>query len=133
MERVGVSLEETLLADFDEIIANQGYKNRSEAIRDLIRTRLAAKRLEDKKAQAVAAVFIVYDHHSTQVTKRLMQLQHSDFLKTISSVHVHISHHDCLEVVILKGKVSEITKMADKITSLKGVKLGRVNLISVGR
>jgi len=131
VERVGISLDKQLLRAFDKLIAEQGYQNRSEAIRDLLRRELSEKQLENPKAEAVAAVILVYDHHAAQLSKRLMHLQHSHFLQTISSMHIHINPHDCLEVLVLRGKVAGIKKMADQIVSLKGVKLGRVNLISV--
>jgi len=130
MQRVGISVENDLLKRFDKLIDKQGYANRSEAIRDLVRDRLMREQLEEPDSNAIAAIFVVYDHHSTQLTQKLTELQHSQFLKTISSMHIHISHHDCLEVILLKGKVSEIKKMADKIIALKGVKLGKVNLIA---
>jgi CopG family nickel-responsive transcriptional regulator len=75
-------------------------------------------------------VFVVYDHHQSKLSQKLMKLQHSQFLKTISSIHIHLGHHDCLEVILLKGTVREITKLGDSIVSLKGVKLGKVNLIA---
>ena len=129
IERVGVSLEKELLGAFDELILQQGYQSRSEAIRDLIRQQLSSQRLRNDKAQAVAAVVLVYDHHSTAIMERLTDLQHSHLLKTISSLHVHLGHHDCLEVIVLKGKVGEINRMADLLISIKGVKLGKVNLL----
>jgi len=129
-ERIGISVDSDLLAGFDALIKQQGYANRSEAVRDLIRDKLAKEKLANPKTQAVAAVFVVYDHHHPKVTQKLMELQHSEFLKIISSIHVHIGHHDCLEVILIRGKVSEISKLGENIVSLKGVKLGRVNLIS---
>jgi CopG family nickel-responsive transcriptional regulator len=131
LQRVGVSLERQLLGAFDKLIRRQGYQNRSEAIRDLIRQQLSEKRLKDPGARAIAAVFVVYDHHAADLARKLMELQHAYLLKTISSMHIHISVHDCLEVIILRGRVAEIGKMADRIVSFKGVKLGKVNLISI--
>ena len=130
IERVGVSLEKELLAAFDELIAGKGYQSRSEAIRDLIRQQLSSDRLSNEKAEAVAAVVLVYDHHATAIMERLTELQHSHFLKTISSLHIHLDHHDCLEVIVLRGKVGEINRMGDKLVSIKGVKLGRINLLA---
>ena len=78
----------------------------------------------------VGAIFVVYDHHQAKLAQKLIQLQHSHILHTISSMHVHIGHHECLEVILLKGKVGEITKLGEKIVSLKGVMLGKVNLIA---
>jgi CopG family nickel-responsive transcriptional regulator len=130
IERIGVSLEEELLSRFDKLIAKKGYQSRSEAIRDLVRQQLSGERLADPKAKAVAAVFVVYDHHSTKLMEKLTHLQHSHLLQTISSMHIHLDEHDCLEVIVLRGKVAEINKMAENILSQKGVKLGKINLVA---
>jgi len=130
IERVGVSLEKELLGAFDKLIAGKGYQSRSEAIRDLIRQQLSSDQLSNEKAEAVAAVVLVYDHHATAIMERLTELQHSHFIKIISSLHIHLNHHDCLEVIVLRGKVGEINRMGDKLVSIKGVKLGRINLLA---
>jgi CopG family nickel-responsive transcriptional regulator len=130
IERVGVSLEKELLGAFDKLIAEKGYQSRSEAIRDLIRQQLSDNRLRNDRAEAVAAVVLVYDHHATAIMERLTELQHSHVLKTISSLHVHLDHHDCLEVIVLRGKVGEINRMGERLISIKGVKLGRINLLA---
>lgn len=130
IERVGVSLDKKLLGRFDTLINKQGYTNRSEAIRDLIRGRLSQEQLANPQMEAVAGVFLVYDHHSTKLSDKLIKLQHSHLLQVITSTHVHLDHNNCLEVIILKGKVREIEKLANNIAALKGVKLSRVNLMS---
>jgi len=130
IERIGVSLEEELLSRFDKLIAKKGYQSRSEAIRDLVRQQLSGERLADPKAKAVAVVFVVYDHHSTKLMEKLTSLQHSHLLQTISSMHIHLDEHDCLEVIVLRGKVAEINKMAENILSQKGVKLGKINFVA---
>ena len=130
IERVGVSLEKELLGAFDKMILAQGYQSRSEAIRDLVRQKLSSERLRNDKAEAVAAVVLVYDHHATALMERMTELQHSHLLQTISSLHVHLGHHDCLEVIVLRGKVGEINRMGEKLVSIKGVKLGRINLLT---
>ncbi|MHC4418822.1 MAG: CopG family ribbon-helix-helix protein [Planctomycetota bacterium] len=84
IERVGVSLDKKLLSEFDKLIARQGYGSRSEAIRDLIRQQISGERLENPMAEAVAAVVLVYDHHSTKLMDKLTGLQHSRLLQTIS-------------------------------------------------
>ena len=117
LERIGVSLEKDLLGQFDILIRQQGYPNRSEAIRDLIRRRLCEE---------------VYDHHAMGLSKKMLQLQHHHLLQTVSSLHVHLDHENCLEIIVLKGKVKDITQVSDKLTSLKGVKLSRVNLLALG-
>ena len=130
VERIGVSLEKDLLQSFDGLIHDKGYTNRSEAIRDLIRRILVEDKLEHPNRQAVAVVLLVYDHHTTKLTERLLRLQHSHLLETISSMHVHLDHHHCLEIIVLKGKVSQINTVGQQMISLKGVKLGRVNIMS---
>ena len=130
VERIGVSLDKKLLSMFDKLIIKQGYQSRSEAIRDLIRQQLSSERLNNPKAEAVAAVFLVYGHHSTKLMQKLIGLQHSHILQTISSMHIHLDEHDCLEVIVLRGQVCEINRMAENIVSLKGVKLGRINLVA---
>lgn len=131
LERVGVSLDRDLLASFDALIARKAYPNRSEAFRDLIRENLCREQLADPDATAVAGVFIVYDHHAAGVNQKLNNLQHNSFLKTICTMHVHLSTSDCLEIIILRGRAGEIEKIADQLISLKGVKLGKVNLLAV--
>lgn len=131
LERIGVSLEKDLLAGFDALIAGKGYGSRSEAIRDLIRQDLSAAKLDDPNAQAFATVLLVYDHHVTRLSDRLLDLQHSHLLETISSLHVHLDHHHCLEVIVLRGSVGQIRHVGDQMVSLKGVALGRVNLVVV--
>lgn len=130
MQRMGVSIEEDLLEAFDRVIEHQGYENRSEAIRDLIRRKLDHERLSDPDTKGMAAVLIVYDHHLPNVGRKLTKLQHSQLLETVCSMHVHMDEHYCLEVIILKGKLSDIAKTGHEIISTKGVKLGKVNLVS---
>ncbi len=130
IERIGVSLEKELLSRFDDLIAGRGYPSRSEAIRDLIRQQMSGERLSDPKAEAVAAVFLVYSHHSTKLMKMLTGLQHSHLLQTISSLHIHLDEHECLEIIVLRGPVGEINRTAENLISLKGVRLGRINLLA---
>lgn len=133
IERVGVSLDQDLLARFDELIEKQGYANRSEAVRDLIRARLDQEQLAKPSTEAVAGIFLVYDHHATNLSAKLNHLQHNHLLHIITSTHIHLDHHNCLEIIILKGKVKEIQKLADRMISLKGVKLSRTNIMTTGK
>ena len=133
LERVGVSLDKELLAKFDALIEKQGYANRSEAIRDLIRAQLDRQQLEKGSTQAVAGIFLIYDHHAANLTDKLNRLQHNHLLHIIASTHIHLDHHNCLEIIILKGKVAEIQKLADSMICLKGIKLGRTNIMTTGR
>ncbi len=129
VERIGVSLEKELLSKFDKLIKGQGYQSRSEAIRDLVRQQLSIERLDNPSADAVAAVCLVYDHHASNLMRKLTALQHSHLLQVISSLHIHLGHHDCMEIVVLKGRIGQIKKVADNIISQKGVKLGKINLV----
>jgi len=130
VERIGVSLDKKLLSMFDQLIVKQGYANRSEAIRDLIRNRLSEEQLANPASQATAGVFLIYDHHAAKLSQKLVDLQHNYLLQVITSTHVHLDHDNCLEVIILKGKVKEIEKLGNSIASLKGVKLSRINIMT---
>jgi CopG family nickel-responsive transcriptional regulator len=130
VERIGVSLDKKLLSMFDGLIAKQGYQSRSEAIRDLVRQQLSSEQLSNPKIKAVAAVLLVYDHHATKLMEKITSLQHSHILQTISSIHIHLDEHDCLEVIVLRGYMGEIKRTAENIISLKGVKLGRINFVT---
>ena len=134
LERIGVSLDKDLLEQFDKLITKQGYRIRSEAIRDLVRKHLSEEQLENPEAKAVAAVVLVYDHHSTKLSDSLIELQHSHTLShsvhVISSLHVHLDEHDCLEIIVLRGQAGKIWKIGDTILSMKGVKLGKINVVA---
>ncbi len=132
VERIGVSLEKDLLAKFDRLIGQQGYQSRSEVIRDLVRQQLSSEQLDNPSANAVAAVCLVYDHHASNLMRKLTALQHSHLLQTISSLHIHLGHHDCMEIIVLRGRIGQIKKVADNIISQKGVKLGKINLVPAG-
>jgi CopG family nickel-responsive transcriptional regulator len=138
LERIGISLDKKLLSKFDKLITKKGYASRSEAIRDLVRQQLSSEEVGNPKSQAIAAVFLVYDHHATKLTERLIRLQHSSVagshrthaVHVISSLHVHLDEHDCLEIIVLRGRVGEINNIGENILSMKGVKLGRINLVA---
>jgi CopG family nickel-responsive transcriptional regulator len=131
IERIGLSLEQDLLAQFDTLIEQKGYANRSEAMRDFIRMSLSEKALENPKADAVAGLFLVYDHHTTGLSSKLNEMQHSHFYHVIASTHIHLDHHNCLEIIILKGKAGEIQKLADAMAAMRGVKISKVNRIGI--
>ena len=130
LERIGVSLDAALLEKFDKLIKDQGYQNRSEAIRDLIRNKLSVEKTKSPNSPAIAAVCLVYDHHKSELMKKLTDLQHSHLLETICSTHIHLDKHDCMELIVLKGKAGQINEMGESLVSLKGVKLGKVNMVT---
>lgn len=135
LERIGISLEEDLLARFDEHIAEKGYVNRSEAIRDLIRDALVQRewvRSPDRE-ERVAVVTLVYDHDSASLPQKLAHIQHENHRAVVSALHVHLDPHNCLEVLVLRGKASEIQSMGDGLVSTRGVKHGKVVPATTGQ
>lgn len=131
--RCGISLDPKLLKRFDELIARLGYANRSEAIRDLIRDRLVAEEWKHGRGEAVLTVSLVYDHHALDLPARLTDLQHEHHSTIVSTLHVHLDEHNCLEVLVLRGRALRIRSVAEKLTSTKGVKHGKVMLTTTGR
>jgi len=130
--RFGVSIEESLLRHFDSLIAKRKYTNRSEAIRDLIRNQLVDLDWKDDSAIVVGAVTIVYDHHVRELVNRLTDIQHEYAESIISSLHVHLDEHNCLEVIVLKGRAGRVREVADALIGLKGVKHGRLISTTTG-
>lgn len=129
LQRIGVSLEDSLLQQFDEHITARGYTNRSEALRDLIREQLVARewaRIEDDEAEQVAVVTLVYEHDSMDLSKRLTHIQHQSPEAVVSALHIHLDHHNCLEVLILRGKARQILRMGEQLTAIRGVKFGKL-------
>jgi CopG family nickel-responsive transcriptional regulator len=130
--RFGVSLETSLLEKFDQLNTRAGYKNRSEAIRDLIREKLVSEEWQTSDHETVGVFSLVYDHHQRDLNKTLNNIQHRYLEVIVSSTHIHIDHHNCLEVIILKGKVDIIKKITDELTSTRGVKHGKLITTSTG-
>jgi len=124
--RFGVSIEPDLIVKFDKQIKKKGYTNRSEAIRDLIRKEIIKEKQTDPEMQSIGTLTIVYDHHTGNLTERLLALQHDHTSEILTTTHIHIDHHNCLEVLILKGKIGRIQKLADQIKALRGIKHGEL-------
>jgi CopG family nickel-responsive transcriptional regulator len=129
--RTGLSLERELLARFDAAIHRKGYQNRSEAIRDLIREHLVEAAAEENKV-VVGTLTMVYDHHQPNLSAKLIEAQHAAASKVLAATHVHLDHHHCLEVVILKGRGGEVKSLTDRILSLRGVKHGQLTVTATG-
>ena len=127
--RFGVSAEEDLLASFDRLIAGQGYGNRSEALRDLMRDALVRSHMETPprgESDVLGSLTLVYDHHARDLADRMADIQHDHHRLVISVLHVHISHDDCMEVIAMRGRADELRAMAEALLSLKGVKHGKL-------
>ncbi len=130
--RFGVSIESELLKKFDQLKAERSYSNRSEAIRDLIRNELVQQQWGKSNAESMGTVTIIFDHHVRELTESLTNVQHQFNEQIIASMHVHLDHHNCLEVIAVKGKTNIIRKIANKIISLKGVKHGKLVMTTTG-
>ncbi len=131
--RFGISLENILLERFDRLIKKKSYTSRSEAIRDLIRDNLVREEWEKGEKQTVGTITIVYSHHTGELMNTLTDLQHHFHDSIISSMHVHLDEHNCLEVLVVKGKGKDIKKVADRLIGTKGVKHGKLSLTTTGK
>ena len=131
LRRFSISLEEDLLEKFDQYIRQHGYNNRSEAVRDLIRKGLVQQEWASDSL-VVGVVTLVYDHHRPQLQERVTELQHKFYHLITSTTHVHMDHHNCLEVTIAKGKASEVQELAQGLIALRGVKDGSLTMSSTG-
>ncbi|MGA7292221.1 MAG: nickel-responsive transcriptional regulator NikR [Terriglobales bacterium] len=130
LSRIGVSIDSELLERFDSFITDKGYENRSEAFRDLIRDRLVGSAVVTGSALVVGTVTLIYDHHTRLLPEKLADLQHESHAIVISTLHAHLDHKNCLEVVVLRGKSRDVQKLADRLISTKGVQHGRLVMSS---
>jgi len=132
LTRFGISMDSRLLDRFDSFITEHGYANRSEAIRDLVRDRLVQKSWESGDEEMVGTITLVYNHHQRELTEKLTAQQHDHHHEILSAMHLHLDHHNCLEVLAVRGKVKEIQRIADQLISVKGVKHGKLVMTSTG-
>jgi len=132
LSRIGVAIDTGLLEQFDRLIAERGYTNRSEAFRDLIRDDLVRKDAESPDSQVIGTVTLVYDHHVRLLQEKLTAIQHDHHHSILSTLHVHLDHDNCLEVLVVRGRSEEVRKVADVLISTKGVKHGRLVITTTG-
>ena len=130
--RFGVSLEKPLLNRFDALIREMQYTNRSEALRDLIRRELV-QRAWREGCDVAGAITLIYDHHKRDVLSKLTDTQHRFQKAIISTQHIHLDHHNCLEIIAARGKAEEVQRLADALKSIKGVRHGTLSMSSTGR
>ncbi len=126
LSRIGIALDSDLLKRFDRSISRQGYTNRSEAFRDLIRDRLVTEQTASPDATVVGTVTLIYDHHAHGVTEKLTELQHAHHDLVVSTSHAHLDHDSCLEVLIVHGQSAQVEQFAGCLIGLKGVQHGRL-------
>src|SRR5574340_890486 len=132
LSRIGVAIDSELLEQFDRLITERGYTNRSEAFRDLIRNQLVEKTWASPDSFVVGTVTLVYDHHVRLLNEKLTDLQHDHHESILSTLHVHLDHNNCLEVLVVRGRASEVEHIAGALISTKGVKHGRLTITTTG-
>jgi CopG family nickel-responsive transcriptional regulator len=130
--RFGISIDARLLEKFDGMIAGKGYANRSEALRDLMRDQLVENAWASNNEDVVGTFTMVYSHESRELTKKLTELQHQNLVHIISSLHVHLDEHNCLEVLIIRGKSKKVKAISDRLIGIKGVKHGKLVMSTTG-
>lgn len=126
LTRFGISIDSRLLTSFDALIEEKGYQNRSEAIRDLIRSSLVEQKWAAGEEEMVGTVTLVYNHHVRDLSDKLTEQQHHHHDRIVSALHVHLDAHNCLEVLVVRGKATDIKKVADELIGVKGVKHGKL-------
>jgi CopG family nickel-responsive transcriptional regulator len=134
MERFTISLDENLATEFDRLIRDRGYQNRSEAVRDLLRGKLDTLRIQEAQAPfCVASLSYVYNHHERELAERLAARQHAQHDLTVATMHVHLDHENCLETVVLQGPTVAVQELAAGLTAEPGVRHGALNVVTVDR
>lgn len=129
LARFGISIEQRLLVSFDQMITDKGYDNRSEAIRDMIRDALVEEQVNRADdTPTVGTVTLVYDHHTRDLSDKLTGHQHSHHDAIVSTLHVHLDAHHCLEIVVVRGSAAQVKRLADELIGTKGVKHGKLVL-----
>ncbi|HLH43599.1 MAG TPA: nickel-responsive transcriptional regulator NikR [Bryobacteraceae bacterium] len=133
LARIGIAIPEELLEEFDRLIERRGYATRSEAVRDLVRKELVDEIAASPNAEVYGTVTLIYNHHARLLLDKLTVIQHQHHAAIMSSVHVHLDHDNCLEVILVRGKSSMVQKLANALIATKGVKHGRFMLTTSGR
>ena len=133
LARFGVSLSRSLLKELDGMVRKKGYRNRSQALSDMIRDQLMDYQQKSGDSEVAGTVTLVYDHHRPNVQESLTDLQHKHLDKIISTLHVHLDHHNCLEVLVVRGKASVVKSIAEHLIAVRGVKHGKLMLTSTGK
>ena len=131
VKRFGVSLEEDLLKELDSFVKTHKFPNRSQAVRFLIRNNVVAQKWQHNK-EVAGCVVLVYDHHKRDLMNKSVSLQHTYEDLVLSVQHVHLDHHNCLEMIALRGKAMKLKQLADKLIALKGIKHGQLIMSGIG-
>ena len=131
--RFGMSIDNTLIKKFDSLIAKKGYGSRSAAIQDLVRDKLVEEEWEADDQETVGTISLVYNHHTRELEHALTEIQHRSFQQIVSTLHVHLDAHNCLEVLIVRGRGREIKRIADRLNGARGVKHGKLTMTTTGK
>ena len=131
--RFSVSLPGLLARELDRMTREKGYDNRSLAIADMIRAQLVEHRQQRGEAEIAGSITLIYDHHRHHLQNLLTDLQHDHMDVIVSTLHVHLDHHNCLEILAVRGRADEIKKLADELIAAKGVKHGKLTITGTGR
>ncbi|PID44704.1 MAG: nickel-responsive transcriptional regulator NikR [Proteobacteria bacterium] len=132
LKRFTVSMDEKLLDDFDRFIKQRNYVNRSEAIRDLIRAAFVEVEWQEDK-RVIGVISLVYDHHQPKLQEKVTEIQHNYHHEIVSTTHIHMDHHNCLEVIITKGTAVMVAELCNRLTSLKGTRNCKLAMSTTGK
>lgn len=121
-------MDENLLHNFDQIIADKGYSNRSEAVRDLVRDAILQHSWESDETIVAGVILLFYNHHQNNLVSEMLNIQHDYHSNVLSTTHLHIDHNNCLELIIVKGVASDLRELSNKLTTLKGVFFGKLTI-----
>ena len=133
LKRFSIAVDDELLARFNTLLENARYENRSEAIRDLIRDALVREEWESDDALTTGTVVLVYDHHKHDLMKKLTDIQHESVDLLVASLHTHLDEHHCQEIIVMRGSVAEMKRVANRLISTNGVKHGRMLPSTTGK
>ena len=133
IKRFSISVPEKILKILDDYSRKKGYANRSEAVRDLIREKHVEEEWLGETKEVVGTVTLVYNHEFRELNDKLTDFQHAHVHNIISSLHVHLDEHNCLEVLVIRGKGSIIRDIAGKLIATKGVKHGKLVMTTSGK
>jgi CopG family nickel-responsive transcriptional regulator len=131
--RFSISVPGGLARQLDEMAREKGYDNRSLAVADMIRAQLVEHRQAFEEEEIAGTVTLVYDHHKQHVQAALTDIQHDHHEVIVSTLHVHLDHHNCLEVLVVRGKAGLIKRIADELIAAKGVKHGKLTVTTTGK
>lgn len=124
--RISISIPKDLADFLDELVIKNNYSSRSEFIRDILREFAVEESWSQPKEEVIGVLTIIYDHHKRELSQKMIDIQHDYYINILCSTHVHLDHHNCLEVIIVKGKADEILNVVNSISGLNGVKFAKL-------